>query len=83
MKEASAQGRSVRELVPQDASAIAALWHAGGLESGARDAGFLPRMPVADYAKQLSIVPRSSAVWGKLGFRPYLQRGYLHIGAAE
>lgn len=156
-----------RDLVPHDAPAIAALWHAGGLESGARDPGFLPRMPVDDYANQLSIElaekqllgwgvfgdqyddlhayltakvvgpsvewqqdahlyvldvdvhvarrrkghatrllgqaiaharrlgltrvelswlvadPRSSALWGKLGFRPYLQRGRLHIGTAE
>jgi len=154
-----------RELAPEDATAVAALWHAGALESGARDPGFLPRMPVGDYANQVSkeladgqllgwgvfgeqhdelhayltaqVVgpsvewqqdghlyvldvdvhvaqrrkghatyllgqavahaqglgltrielswlatdPRSSALWGKLGFRPFLHKGYLSIGA--
>ena len=44
----------MRDLAPQDAPAIAALWHAGGLESGARDPRFLPRMPVDDYASQIA-----------------------------
>jgi ribosomal protein S18 acetylase RimI-like enzyme len=156
-----------RDLLPLDAAAMAALWHSGALESGARDPGFLPRMPVAEYANQVSAQlaekrlfgwgvygeqhgelhayltakmvapsaewqqdghlyvldvdvhvaqrrkgyathllglaiaharrlgisrvelswlatdPRSSAMWSKLGFRPYLHRGYLHVGAEE
>ena len=69
----------MRDLAPQDVPAIAALWHAGGLESGARDPRFLPRMPVDDYASQIAaeLAGKQLFGWGVFGDRHNELHAYL------
>ena len=55
---------TIRLLIPNDAKAIAVLWHAGATESGAVDRAFLPRLSQQDYTKVVREELESGAIFG-------------------